>query len=30
LATGWSEERFGEVLRNVDLAAVMFDSGAGN
>jgi diguanylate cyclase (GGDEF)-like protein/PAS domain S-box-containing protein len=28
LATCWSEERFGEVLRNVGLAAVMFDSDA--
>ena len=28
LATGWSELRFGEVLRNVDLAAVMFDRDA--
>jgi len=28
LATCWSEERFGEVLRNVGLAVVMFDSDA--
>jgi len=28
LASGWSEEHFGEVLRNVGLAAVMFDCDA--
>jgi diguanylate cyclase (GGDEF)-like protein/PAS domain S-box-containing protein len=28
LATGFGEQRFGEVLRNVDLAAVMFDRDA--